>query len=235
MSEQEIDRSLLGAYALGVLDPGARHTVEAHLYGCAGCRHELAELEAVERALAEVPPEAFLEGPPPDGDLLLQRTLRRARAERPAPAGGRRFAVAAGIVVLVVAALGAGVLVGRQTAPQVTAQPPAAAPAPSQPPGTRMLTATDPATGARMTVAVMPAAGWVRLRADVVGVPAGTKCRIVVVANDGDREPAGSWLASEKGQKTAITVDALALVPPDQVAGVEVNTMDGKHLLSAHA
>ncbi|GDY30105.1 anti-sigma factor [Gandjariella thermophila] len=237
MSEQEIDRSLLGAYALGVLDRAARHSVESHLGRCAGCRHELAELTAVERALRQVPPEAFIEGPPPGGDLLLQRTLRRIRDDRGGGSRvGRRIAVAAGVVALAGALVGGGAVVGRMTAPQqpVALNPPPQDENTAQPPGTRMLTAADPATGAHMTVAVAPAAGWVRLHADVVGVPAGTRCRIWVVGDDGRREAAGSWLASANG-KAGTTVDALALIPPDQVAAVEVNTTDGKKLLVARA
>jgi predicted anti-sigma-YlaC factor YlaD len=236
MSEQEIDRSLLGAYALGVLDPGARHSVEAHLNMCAGCRHELAELAAVERALRTVPPEAFIEGPPPGGELLLQRTLRRMRAERTGPGVGRRIAVAAGVVALAGALVGGGAVVGRMTAPQPAAQqaPPPDLTTTQPPAGTRTLAAADPATGARMTVAVMPAAGWVRVHADVVGIPAGTKCRIWVVSDDGRREAAGSWLASANG-KAGTPVDALALIDPEHVAAVEVNTTDGKKLLVARS
>jgi hypothetical protein len=236
MSEQEIDRSLLGAYALGVLDPRTRHSVDSHLNTCAGCRHELAELTAVERALRGVPPEAFIDGPPPGGELLLQRTLRRVRAERTGPGVRRRIAVAAGIVVLAGALVGGGAVVGRMTAPQAVAlDPPRQDQSTAQPPaGTRTLTAADPSTGANMTVAVMPSAGWVRLRANVAGVAAGTRCRIWVVSTDGHREAAGSWLAAPNG-KTGITVDGLALIAPEQVSAIEVNTTDGKRLLVARA
>ena len=36
----------------------------------------------VEAALTRMPAEALLDGPPPDGELLLRRTLRRMRQER---------------------------------------------------------------------------------------------------------------------------------------------------------
>ena len=61
--------------------------VQAHLDGCALCRREVEDLRAMEAALGEIPPEAFLDGPPPDGDFLLQNTLREVRriSARPPP------------------------------------------------------------------------------------------------------------------------------------------------------
>ena len=87
----EHDRSQLGAYALGALEPDEVREVDEHLATCAECRAELAELEEMKEFLGEVPPEAFLEGPPADGDLLLQRTLREVReltSPTPAQAAG---------------------------------------------------------------------------------------------------------------------------------------------------
>ncbi|QNE17595.1 hypothetical protein F1D05_06340 [Kribbella qitaiheensis] len=77
----EHDHSQLGAYALGALEPDGVREVDEHLAGCAECRAELVELEEMKEFLGEVPPEAFLDGPPTDGDLLLQRTLRQVRSE----------------------------------------------------------------------------------------------------------------------------------------------------------
>ncbi|MFD9048100.1 zf-HC2 domain-containing protein, partial [Streptomyces zaomyceticus] len=82
--EEEV---LLGPYVLGVLDDADARRVEAHTAGCEPCREEVDALREMEAALGEVPPEAFVDGPPEGGDLLLQRTLRQMRAER---AGVRR-------------------------------------------------------------------------------------------------------------------------------------------------
>ena len=122
----EHDQTSLGAYVLGGLEPDEVREVEEHLAGCAECRAELVELEEMKEFLGEVPPEAFLDGPPTDGDLMLQRTLREVRAvsapSEPVPAApavakkrGRWLAVAAAVVV-VAGAIGGGVLIGRQTA-----------------------------------------------------------------------------------------------------------------------
>src|SRR3979409_1338373 len=119
----EHDRSQLGAYALGALEPDEVRSVDEHLAGCAGCRDELAGFEEIKDFLGEVPPEAFLDGPPADGDLLLQRALREVRAAsvveplvevRPTARKRSRWLVAAAAVVIIVgAALGGGILIGR--------------------------------------------------------------------------------------------------------------------------
>src|SRR3954471_10538124 len=84
----EHDRSQLGAYALGALEPDEVRSVDEHLAGCVECRDELTGFEEMKEFLGEVPPEAFLDGAPDDGDLLLQRTLRQVRSEaEPEPAG----------------------------------------------------------------------------------------------------------------------------------------------------
>ena len=119
------DQSLLGPYVLGVLEPGDVREVEEHLPGCADCRQQLAELEEMKELLGDVPPEAFLDGPPPDGDLLLQRTLRASRDDAgptvspvAAPRRPRLLLVAASAAVIAASALGGGVLIGRQTVDQ---------------------------------------------------------------------------------------------------------------------
>ncbi|MGG8407627.1 anti-sigma factor family protein, partial [Streptomyces sp. 12297] len=95
MTRQQHEDELLGPYVLGVLDEPDIRRLEQHLADCDRCGRELAELREMEAALGEVPEEAFLEGPPPGGDLLLQRTLRQARAER--EAGRRRSWAVAGL------------------------------------------------------------------------------------------------------------------------------------------
>jgi anti-sigma factor RsiW len=67
----------LGAHVLGLLDPTQSRAVEEHLAGCPACRREWEELRGMVNLLDDVPPEAFLDGPP-DADLMLRRTLPRA-------------------------------------------------------------------------------------------------------------------------------------------------------------
>lgn len=229
------DSTSLGAYALGVLDPEETRAVELHLASCAACRLELAGLDEARAMLGEVPPEVFLDGPPDGGDLMLQRTLRRVRTESTRGDRQRMALVAASVAVLVAAALGSGVLVGRGTAGSQPAQvaPPSAAPASTSPvPGVRTATVKDLRTGVVMTTSVTPAAGWVRVHAKVDGVAAGKKCRLVVVARDGSSVEAGSWLVSPKGEMEGTSLDGAALVAPAEVASVDVVTFDGERLVS---
>jgi RNA polymerase sigma-70 factor (ECF subfamily) len=219
------DTRSLGAYVLGALDQQEMRAMEQHLASCRRCQAELAELRMARAALDGLPPEAILDGPPDGGDLLLQRTLRQVRQEKEARTRRRRTVVGVAAAVVAIAFVGGGVVVGRSTAPSVVAQAPA-------PAGTRTASATDAATGARMTVSVQPAAGWVRLDASVAGIPQGQKCRLYVVARDGTREEAGSWLVSEAGERSGTHLDAAALVAPTDVASIEVENFAGQKYVS---
>jgi anti-sigma factor RsiW len=226
MSSVDHDRSLLGAYALGGLDPREAQLVHDHLLTCADCRREVADLAELRVAMDDVPPEAFLDGPPDGSDLILQRTLRAARAEAPAVvlARPRRSLalVAASVIIAAAVALGGGILIGRQTAPDSTAQAmPANAPA-----------ATDSQTGATLTVALTRQTGWVRVHAVAKGIPAGEPCQLLVVRKDGQTVLAGSWLVSEKGARDGTTLDGSALIDPGQVQSVDVVTTSGMRYVS---
>ncbi|MCD0486362.1 zf-HC2 domain-containing protein [Streptacidiphilus sp. ASG 303] len=223
------DERLTG-YVLGTLDPAERAEVEHHTAECPECRRELAELAEMQRFLGEVPPEAFLEGPPEGGDLLLQRTLRQVRAEGVRRDRRRWAATGAAAVVAAAALLGAGVAVGRSGSPAPEARAPAV-PAPAG--GVRTASVTDPATGARLTVAVAPAAGWVRVSAAVTGVRAGEDCRLVVMGRDGRKEVAGGWKVSPAAQSAGTSLTGSASMAPADVAAVAVETAAGRRLVTA--
>lgn len=234
MSAVGHDQGQLAAYVLGGLHPAEAASFEAHLASCPACRREVRELSELRYHLDEVPPEAFLEGPPDGGELLLQRTLRQVREEEGAQERRpRRFLTVAAAAVLVAVALGGGVLLGRDTSPEpsTVALPVPASTAPV--PGTRDLAATNHDTGAQVAVRVIPAAGWIRLHAKAEGVREGEKCQLVVVTKSGERVNAGSWLVSEKGEREGTGIDGSALVAPNDVASVDVVTLDGRNLVSA--
>ncbi|MTD53966.1 anti-sigma factor family protein [Amycolatopsis pithecellobii] len=210
----------VGAYVLGALDLREMRAMERHLASCGRCQAEVTELRMARAALDGLPPEALLDGPPDGADLLLQRTLRQVRQESGREVRRGRTIAATAAVVVAAAFAGGGVMVGRAVAP----------PEVTQAAGTRTASGTDAATGAKMTVAVQPAAGWVRVNASVSGIPKGQKCRLYVVSRDGTREEAGSWLVAGEGNGTEL--DAAALVPPADVAGVEVENFDGKKYVS---
>ncbi|WP_405828179.1 anti-sigma factor family protein [Streptomyces sp. NBC_00105] len=241
MNRQRHEEELLGPYVLGVLDAEEVRRIEDHMSGCVQCREEVAALREMEAALGEVPEEAFLDGPPQGGDLLLQRTLRQMRGER---AGAeRRRAGLAGLAVA--ASLAAVFWAGTQLGsgdPDSVALPlppsPTASADPSPPPaGTKVLSATDPGTGARMTVQMTPAAKWVRLHAAVTGVPQGERCRLVVVSKDGTRTTAGGWVVGgqEKGEGKGASLDGSAAVDPANVKAVIVENEAGRTFVSVPA
>jgi hypothetical protein len=222
----EHDRSQLGAYALGALEPDEVREVDEHLATCAECRAELVELEEMKEFLGEVPPEAFLEGPPPDGDLLLQRTLREVRmAAAPAaapPAKRSRWLLVAAAVVVVAGALGGGVLIGRQSADQ--GDTPVA--------GTKHVAATDSTTGTRMATTVEPRAGWSWIRVEIDGLKAGAECEMLVTDTAGKTWVAGTWKVSEKSAREGSEFGGGVLVPIDKVKSVEIRTLQGQHVVT---
>jgi hypothetical protein len=220
----------LAGYLTKSLDAEQVRAVEEHLAGCAECRTEVESLREWTMALEAVPEAMLLDGPPEGGDLLLQRTLRQIRDESTGRRHRRTALMSAAAAVVVAAAIASGVVVGRGT---VDPAVPTALPTPSQVepttiPGTRTATAVDADTGARITVAVAPAPGWVRIKAAVAGIPEGERCRLEVVARDGTVVLAGSWVVSEKGAGEGTTLDGSALVAPADVASVRVVTEGGK-------
>jgi hypothetical protein len=226
----------IDGYVIGELDPEEARIVEEHLARCPGCREEVRSLREVQRLLAAVPMEAMLDGPPDDADFLLHRTLREVRAEASGTTGRRTKWAAAAAAVVAAAALCVGVLVGWTTADshQTTSAAPAVpSPTPMRP-GTRFITAQDPRTGARLTVRLVPAPGWVRLNAAVSGIPAGQACHLVVIGRDGDRQTAGGWLVSARAATTGVTLDGAALMDLAEVSMVVVESTNGSPLVSAN-
>lgn len=211
-----------------------------HLAACQACRDELASLRALEGSLRSLPPEALLEGPPPDADLLLQRTLRQSRTlgAPQARAGRRRVATFAAAAALVALVAGVSGTVGyTMNAPQASTPVPSAPPAATAPatevPGTRYASTVDAATGTRLTVSVQPAAGFVKVNAAVTGIPAGERCRLIVEGIDGNREIAGSWVISEKGAAEGATINGSAIFDPSKVRAVMIENSDGKRFAAA--
>jgi hypothetical protein len=222
------DQAQLGAYALGALDPMEARLVHDHLAGCLDCQREVSELMMIRRALDQVPPEAFVDGPPEDGELLLQRTLRQVRAESAPPR--RRVTIAAmAAAVAVGVALAGGVLLGRETVSTPSAAPSTATSTPSN---ARFAEATDPDTGTVMTVALEPKKGWVWVHAEVTNLPVGARCELFVIPRDGKPILAGSWLVSEEGSKNGTRLEGTALIPPSDVAAVQVRTEAGQTMVT---
>lgn len=234
----EHDRSQLGAYALGALESDEVRSVDEHLAGCVECRDELAGFEELKEFLGEVPPEAFLDGPPSDGDLLLQRTLREVRAvsvvEPPVEVGpakpkrSRWLAAAAAVVIIAGAALGGGILIGRQSVDQYATPEPAV----TTPAGSKHVTATDAGTGTTMSTTVEPRTGWSWVDVKISGLKAGAECQLLVIDKNGKSYVAGSWMVSAKAAREGSNFGGGVLIPISQVKSVEIRTARGQHVVT---
>jgi anti-sigma factor RsiW len=226
----------ISGYLLETLSPEQKQQVEEHLAGCAECRDEVESLREWTMALEAVPEAMLLDGPPEDADLLLQRTLRQIRNEASGRRHRRTAMLTSAAAAVVAVALAGGVVLGRGTAPERPLAQPSATPqsAPTNPPGTRFASATDSQSGARISVAVQPAAGWVRINATVAGIPAGERCLLEVVGRDGTALLAGSWVVSKEGAATGITLNGSALIDPAQVASVRVVNTAGRQFTSVN-
>ncbi|MCO8275536.1 anti-sigma factor [Actinoplanes sp. TRM 88003] len=196
---------------------------ENHLAGCEQCRDEIDSLRTWSDALAAVPEPMRMDGPPDGGDLLLQRALRKVRAESTGFRRRRTALIGVAAAVAAVAAFGAGAVVRPSGVPGD-----AVAQNASSRPEARLAETTDPATSARMRLAVAPAAGWVRLHAVVSGIPAGERCRLEVIDRGGATLVAGSWVVSAAGESEGTSLDGSALVDPAQVTAVRVVNEQGR-------
>ena len=125
-------------------------------------------------------------------------------------------------------AVGGGIFIGRETAPTQVA----GGPTTTVPTDARQAEATDPATGAKMAVTLVPKMGWVAVHADVTGIEAGLNCELHVVPKQGEAVLAGSWRVSELGEAEGTPLDGTALVDPSAVESIKVVTTDGKTMVT---
>ncbi|MGY1771836.1 anti-sigma factor family protein [Blastococcus sp. SYSU D00813] len=199
----------LGAYVLGALPPDDRRRVDAHLGGCAACRAELAEFQALTPLLSRLD-EADLSGPqalpPPD----LYERVRAAVDEqtRPARLRRRRLLIAAAALLLVVASAVVWVVLATR---------PADGPA----------THTAVAGPVRISVVATGEPGGTDLDVTVAGLASYTECRLLVVDRDGGWHPAGEWAATYDGEGwfrgwTDVEREALAAVVLRDGSGEEL-------------
>lgn len=244
------DAVTLGCYALGVLDAHESFGVEQHLRGCPPCRAQVADFHRIRTALDDVPREAFLheleDDLPQPSDLVLQRTLRQIRQESAIPspraadprpraspvpveelpepqhAKARRWPgyLAAAAVAAVVAFGGAAVFVQNQA------------------PGTGIAstrTGEGTAGGVRLVAEIAPSSqDRYLVTADVDGLPAAQKCKLVVIGTDGTKTEAFAWTTTEKQRVEGSTVRGMVSVSPDEVKSISIENTEGKAFVVAN-
>jgi hypothetical protein len=231
-------RTLLGGYALSFLDADERQAVDHHLRSCPDCAHELTELLAVKRRLddggvrlsfvAADTASLEAEGARIDDDLVLQRTLRQARAERSHRRRARTMVIAAASVAIFAAIGTAGVAIGDHVGR------PAAAPPSTQVKG-RTVTAQDAHTGTRLVATVFadsPSATFSRFDMRLTGEPHGGHCQLIAISVDGTEEVASSWTVPPHGTGPAGThVTGSVAIPVNRLREIEVRTLGGQHVV----
>jgi putative zinc finger protein len=245
------DAVTLGCYALGVLDAHESHGVEQHLKGCPSCRAQVADFHRIRMVLDEVPREVFLHeleaDLPKPSDLLLQRTLRQIRNESAVPqprvaeprprasprpveelpepqhAKPRRWPgyLAAAAVAAVVAFGGGAVYMNQSPGSSTTATP---------------YTGEATASGGIRMVAEMTQSSQDRyqVKAEISGLPAAQKCKLIVVGVDGAKTEVDSWTSSEKGRVDGAKRSGMVSVPPEKVKSVVVENAEGKTFVAAN-
>ena len=216
---------LLTNHALGLLSESEARDLEAHLAGCAQCCQDWEAIRDTVDLVGENIPEEFFDTTRADpDDLIFQGILRAVRREKRATTWRRLFRpVVAAVVVLVALAGVVGCVVGRATAP--------AGPSIVQAEGARTVQGTG-VGGASMRATVAPAGQWVRLAVIAAGFPRGARCRLIVVAVDGQREQAGSWtVPAAGGPEGGVSVAGSAAVPLSEVRAVAVETDAGQELM----
>jgi hypothetical protein len=218
---------MLGAYALGALDPSETTQVREHLIVCPRCRTELTGFEAVVVGLRTVSAADAAVGPlaPLAPPVLAPPTSVR----RIAPGRGRlRVLAVAAAAVLVAGAGGYGI--GALAAPGHEA--PAASVAGVR--FTHVSSATNAATGtwAEIATAQQPWGAWVRLTLHRDRVPALERCELVVHGRDGSVQVAATWQADHAG---TFTVPGGVGMAPGDIAWYEVQKLDGEQLVTVSA
>ncbi|MFE9606982.1 zf-HC2 domain-containing protein [Streptomyces sp. NPDC006012] len=238
------EHETVGAYALGILEEAEATAFEAHLAGCEWCAGQLDELAGMEPVLAALADLPGAGTPGPGASLPAGPGLRSAEqlldevAER--RARKRRWSI--GLVAAAVALIIGGPLTvlaatGGPDSPAVAAPPAGAA-------FTTMadkVTATDPATHVTATVAVERTPWGSDTVLQLKNVPGPEKCSLIAVGRNGERETVTSWSVPVRGYglpgagnddaKAPLYVRGGAALQPDQIDHFEVMTFSGRKLV----
>ncbi|WP_433293933.1 anti-sigma factor family protein [Pseudonocardia sp. CA-142604] len=204
-------RTDLGAYLVGSLDPAERAEVEQHLATCIDCRSELTELAPLPGVLGRIDAAEArdrLLTPSPD---LLSRALaavdEHGQKERHRLLRWKMAAAAAAVVAVL-----AGVL------PQLIT---------NGTNGTPMAVMTGVTAAG---VGTMHQRAWgTAVHLELSGLPPASGYRAYATARDGRTEVAANWGASPDGRATVIGTTA---IPRNELASIDIRTVDGRRLLT---
>ncbi len=224
--EHESLRINLGAYALGALGAAEAAAVEGHLTGCSTCRAELDELRPAAAVLGELraitasrvdPAELDLPGAPPELGARIDADLAAHRRR----AWWRRGALAAVAGAAAAAVLIAGIALTRDDDPAERA-------APQVPMESVEVDVSTP--GIEADAALVNHTWGVEVKLTGTGFRDGGRYRVVVLAEDGRRFPAGEFVGTG-GAELRCNLNSSVLRPG--AAGFEVRDPRGRLVVSS--
>ena len=256
MNASNVDHRDVAAYALGVLSDWESEQFEAHLATCDQCAEELEQLTMVSTLLSHVDADSLAVAEQSTQDAqVLDRMLNVVTFERRRSRTRRIFAVAAGIVVLIVGVLsgiaGGGLL--QQNDPQAPiAQPSTPGSTPTQrstpgnttasPKGNLGITgeqfqATSPTSGVKAKLGLEPKLWGTQVALELSNVRGPLKCQLVAISRNGQNDTAMTWTVTPEGygtpeQPTALNLEGGTAVQRPDIDRFEVRTADGATLVS---
>lgn len=222
-------RILLGVYVLGAIEPAERAMVDAHLSVCQRCRDELASLACLPAMLGRVTEDQIAQlAPPADTPMLDLMLAKAAREKRLRRRRNRIWLAVAAAALVVVTGVSVGVVTHESAPSGVTHGPtPFSAFGPMRPGPT--FTGWDSATGVRAKVNVQAKRWGTALDVVIGGQPRGD-CQLVAVDRNGRSDIAGTWWVPG-GPGNPVEYFGSSRISRDNLASVEVRTLDGRRLI----
>ena len=208
--DDEHVRPLLGALALGHLEPDEATAVRSHLDACAACREEASQLASVADLLVLADPDRVVAPAEPPREMLDEVLVRIERERVTAARKQRRsVAVRVGAVAAALAALSlVAVLVVEPS------------PAPAEPEVVAM-TASRPGVIGEAVVHEDPESTWVELT--TTGLVAGETYGVWLETDAGDRSPLGTFV----GVEGDLYISLYSTLPRDRATSIGVSSPDG--------
>ena len=211
MVRQGCRKADLGAYLVGSLDPTERVEVDQHLATCTDCLSDMAELAPLPGVLGRIDAAEArdrLLTPSPD---LLSRALaavdEHEQKERRRLLRWKATAAAAVVVAVLAGGLPQLITKGAEGTP---------------------LAVTTGVTAAG-TGSMHQRAWGTAVHLELTGLPPASGYRAYATARDGRTEVAANWGASPDGRATVVGTTA---IPRDEIASIQVRTVDGRPLLT---
>ncbi|MCX5048534.1 zf-HC2 domain-containing protein [Streptomyces sp. NBC_00201] len=245
------EHETVGAYALGILDDAEATAFEAHLATCEWCAQQLDELAGMEpmmAALADLPGT----GSPAIGESLSARPSPRLAerlvdevSERRAQKRRKGFYLVAAAAALIIGGPLTVMAVNGGSDSGKTATPLAAGAKAAFSTLSDKVTATDPSTKVKATVAMQEKEWGTWGVVELSNVKGPLKCSLIAVGKNGERETMSSWsvpkwgygIANAKSEeaKEPLYAQGGAALQPNDIDHFEVMTFDGKKLVEIDA